>query len=76
MMGAIVTPLAELDPTDVPNQVPLIDYTANEIVRCNRCRAYINPFVKFVNMGKDFVCNFCGFTNEGLSIFCIIVNTT
>jgi protein transport protein SEC24 len=64
MMGAILNPLADLDQTDIPNQVPLIDYTANEIVRCNRCRAYVNPHVKFINMGKDFVCNFCGFTNE------------
>lgn len=29
-----------------------------------RCKAYINPFVQFVDGGRRFMCNLCGFGNE------------
>ncbi|KAL0477627.1 COPII adaptor coat protein sec23/sec24 [Acrasis kona] len=63
-MGAILNPLAELEPTDLPNSVPIVDTANNELVRCNRCRSYVNPFTRFDNMGRDFSCNFCGFNNQ------------
>ncbi len=33
-------------------------------VRCNRCRAYINPHCQFIKGGRAFVCNLCEMTNE------------
>lgn len=34
------------------------------IIIVSRCKAYINPFVQFVDGGRRFVCNLCGFANE------------
>uniref|UniRef100_A0ACD5YJU3 Uncharacterized protein n=1 Tax=Avena sativa TaxID=4498 RepID=A0ACD5YJU3_AVESA len=33
-------------------------------IRCSRCKAYINPFMSFVDQGKIFICNLCGFSND------------
>lgn len=32
-------------------------------LRCGRCRAYINPFMRFTDYGRKFTCNFCGNIN-------------
>ena len=47
--------------------LPLIDYGENNnIPRCpNRnCRAYLNPFVKFISGGEKWICNLCGQINN------------
>lgn len=43
-------------------ELPLIDYKEKEIPRCNNknCRAYLNPFVKFIDEGEKWICNICG----------------
>jgi protein transport protein SEC24 len=33
-------------------------------IRCSRCKAYINPFMRFSDQGKHFICNLCGFSND------------
>lgn len=65
ILGAIVQPFAQLQSEDIPNAVPVVDFHEHGPIRCNRCRAYINPFVQFIVAGRRFVCNFCGFTNDG-----------
>eukprot|EP00798_Chlamydomonas_sp_ICE-L_P015088 gene15088-21143_t len=40
------------------NQV--VDFGETGPVRCNRCCAYMNPYMRFSSSGKDFACNFCG----------------
>jgi protein transport protein SEC24 len=32
-------------------------------VRCGRCKAYMNPYMRWTDGGKTFVCNFCGQAN-------------
>jgi protein transport protein SEC24 len=32
-------------------------------VRCRDCRAYVNPFVRFIENGMKWICNFCGEIN-------------
>lgn len=64
LMGALIQPLAQLDRDDYPNTVPVVNFEQNQVVRCNRCLAYVNPFFTFVNNGKQFVCNFCDHQNE------------
>ena len=44
--GAIVHPLAG------PQDLPVIGLDAGGIVRCRRCRTYINPFVTWVDGGR------------------------
>ena len=38
---------------------------ASTIVRCKRCRAYINPFVTFQDQGVRWRCNICFSINDG-----------
>jgi len=47
-------------------EIPLVDYGENNIPRCpNRdCRAYLNPFVKFISGGEKWICNICGQINN------------
>jgi len=57
-----IQPLADLSPEE--GEVPLVDFSSNGPPRCNRCRAYINPFATFVNGGRQYQCKFCDLTNE------------
>ncbi|OAD76143.1 hypothetical protein PHYBLDRAFT_123428 [Phycomyces blakesleeanus NRRL 1555(-)] len=61
-LGLIVQPLADLHQADV--QVPLASTSAEGPVRCQRCKGYINPWCRFVDGGRKFMCNLCGFDNE------------
>lgn len=62
--GLVVQPLAALHPEDEP--VPLARSTGLDgPVRCNRCKGYINPACRFTDGGRKFVCNLCGFENNG-----------
>ena len=47
-LAIIVKPYGEL-PSGEP--IPLANFNNKPIIRCKECRAYINPFVKFVEMG-------------------------
>ena len=43
------------------------------IVRCRRCRTYINPFVQFIDGGRRFRCNVCSLPNEvPVDYFCTL----
>ena len=54
-----------------------MDYNPTGPVRCNRCKAYMNPFVQFVDGGRRFVCNICSYSSEGKSqTFSLLVNTS
>ncbi|KAJ3205175.1 COPII subunit [Entophlyctis luteolus] len=58
--GLVVTPYRSLLPGEEP--VPVINPPL--IVRCRRCRAYINPWIQFVEQGTRWKCNMCYLTNE------------
>ena len=32
-------------------------------VRCSRCKAYMNAFVRFSSSGRNYTCNFCNHNN-------------
>ncbi|ORY79375.1 Sec23/Sec24 trunk domain-domain-containing protein, partial [Protomyces lactucae-debilis] len=42
--------------------VPVVSDTT--IARCRRCRAYINPFITFVEGGHRWRCNLCNLIND------------
>lgn len=48
--------------SDTQNPVPLT--SDGVVVRCRRCRSYINPFVTFVEGGRRWRCNFCNLAND------------
>lgn len=66
--GAIVHPLAEAG-----GQVPLANAGNATIVRCKRCRTYMNPFMVWVDGGRRFTCNVCQMVNEcPVDYFCAL----
>ena len=44
--------------------IPVVNFGAVGIVRCRKCRAYINPYVVFTDGGAKWECNFCYVHNE------------
>jgi len=59
-IGAIIQPLARSDDVDVP----VVNFGAAGVVRCRRCRTYMNPFVSFMDNGRKWRCNVCGLSND------------
>ena len=53
--------------------VPIAHFGSGGIVRCRRCRTYINPFVQFIDGGRRFRCNVCSLPNEvPVDYFCTL----
>jgi len=61
-LALVVQPLALLEPGEEPVQV--VDFGESGPIRCGRCKAYLNPFMRFVEGGRRFQCNLCAFVNE------------
>jgi protein transport protein SEC24 len=61
-LALMVQPFALPHPSEEP--VQLVDFGEMGPIRCSRCKAYINPFMSFVDQGKIFICNLCGFSND------------
>lgn len=61
-LAVIINPLAPVHEAEEP--VYQVDFGEDGPIRCTRCKAYINSFVRFIQSGKKFVCNICGMHNE------------
>lgn len=61
-ISMIIQPFAPQKPEEHP--IPLIDYGEMGPPRCRKCRAYINPFMSFIQGGSKFVCNLCLFPSD------------
>ncbi|KAF9681688.1 hypothetical protein SADUNF_Sadunf05G0028700 [Salix dunnii] len=61
-LALLIQPLALPHPSEEAVQV--VDFGESGPVRCSRCKGYINPFMKFIDQGRRFICNLCGFTDE------------
>lgn len=49
-----------------PQTLPyLVDHGESGPVRCNRCKAYMCPFMQFIEGGRRFQCCFCSCVTEG-----------
>ncbi|CAG8538284.1 12091_t:CDS:10 [Funneliformis mosseae] len=64
-LGVILQPMAKLRNDESP--IELVDFQENGPIRCLRCKAYINPFVIFVEGGQKYICNMCLFSNEDMN---------
>ncbi|XP_014495797.1 protein transport protein Sec24-like At3g07100 isoform X2 [Vigna radiata var. radiata] len=60
-LGAVVSPLAE--PPD-GEEVPIVNFAPASVVRCRRCRTYVNPYMTFTEAGRKFRCNVCTLLND------------
>lgn len=61
-LATVITPFAEPGPSEP--SLRIMDYSPTGPVRCNRCKAYMNPFVQFVDGGRRFMCNICSYSSE------------
>jgi protein transport protein SEC24 len=62
-----MAPYRSVRESDGDAPVPVVEDSV--IARCRRCRAYINPFVTFVEGGNRWKCCMCGLSNEVPQLF-------
>jgi len=66
-MGAVIRPLAPTTGTEdgeEAEEVSVVQPGAGGIIRCRKCRTYINPFVTWLENGRRWRCNICAQLNE------------
>ena len=58
-----LSPIINQNLEDTP---PLVNYGSNNIPRCKNqtCQIFLNPFVKFIDNGERWICNFCNQVND------------
>ncbi|XP_051771564.1 protein transport protein Sec24C isoform X4 [Ctenopharyngodon idella] len=61
-LAAVIKPLATLPPDETPPY--LVDHGESGPIRCNRCKAYMCPFMQFIEGGRRFQCGFCSCVTE------------
>ena len=59
-LALLIKPFGELPSGE---EVPTTTFNQKPLVRCRECRAYVNPFVKFIDNGQRWICNFCRLDN-------------
>uniref|UniRef100_A0A667Z339 SEC24 homolog C, COPII coat complex component n=1 Tax=Myripristis murdjan TaxID=586833 RepID=A0A667Z339_9TELE len=62
-LAAVIKPLATLPPDETPPY--LVDHGEGGPIRCNRCKAYMCPYMQFIEGGRRFQCGFCSCVTEG-----------
>ncbi|XP_019411469.1 PREDICTED: protein transport protein Sec24C isoform X4 [Crocodylus porosus] len=61
-LAAVIKPLAMLPTEETPPY--LVDHGESGPIRCNRCKAYMCPFMQFIEGGRRFQCCFCSCVTE------------
>ena len=61
-LGGLLRPLAPIGDDD--EEVDAVQPGSAGIIRCKRCRTYINAFVHWVEHGRLWRCNICGQMND------------
>ncbi|XP_008324751.1 protein transport protein Sec24D isoform X2 [Cynoglossus semilaevis] len=61
-MACIIKPLASVPKDETP--LYLVNHGETGPIRCNRCKAYMCPYMQFVDGGRRFQCAFCNCVNE------------
>ncbi|XP_059388651.1 protein transport protein Sec24C-like isoform X2 [Carassius carassius] len=61
-LAAVIKPLAHLPPDETPPY--LVDHGESGPIRCNRCKAYMCPYMQFIEGGRRFQCGFCSCVTE------------
>ncbi|EHB17485.1 Protein transport protein Sec24C [Heterocephalus glaber] len=61
-LAAVIKPLARLPQEEASPYV--VDHGESGPLRCNRCKAYMCPFMQFIEGGRRFQCCFCSCIND------------
>ncbi|KAF5906409.1 protein transport protein Sec24C isoform X1, partial [Clarias magur] len=61
-LAAVIKPLATLPPDENPPYI--VDHGESGPIRCNRCKAYMCPYMQFIEGGRRFQCSFCSCVTE------------
>lgn len=61
-LASIIKPFACLPKNETPLYV--VNHGETGPVRCNRCKAYMCPYMQFIEGGRRFQCGFCNCVNE------------
>ncbi|XP_039735435.1 protein transport protein Sec24D, partial [Pteropus medius] len=61
-LAAVITPFATIPSNETP--LYLVNHGETGPVRCNRCKAYMCPFMQFIEGGRRFQCGFCNCVSD------------
>lgn len=61
-LAAIIKPFATVPKNETPLYV--VNHGETGPIRCNRCKAYMCPYMQFIDGGRRFQCSFCSCVNE------------
>ena len=62
-LGFVCQPMAG-DTMEGNPDIKVVDFGKAGIVRCKKCRTYINPYVTWHDNGRKWKCNICGLQND------------
>ncbi|RMC13549.1 hypothetical protein DUI87_08625 [Hirundo rustica rustica] len=61
-LAAVIQPFAAVPPNETP--LYLVNHGESGPIRCNRCKAYMCPFMQFIEGGRRYQCGFCNCIND------------
>ncbi|XP_072543878.1 protein transport protein Sec24D isoform X2 [Salminus brasiliensis] len=61
-LATIIKPFAKVPKNETP--LYLVNHGEAGPIRCNRCKAYMCPFMLFIDGGRRYQCAFCNCVNE------------
>ncbi|KAL6036357.1 hypothetical protein STEG23_004438, partial [Scotinomys teguina] len=61
-LAAVIKPFADIPSNETP--LYLVNHGESGPVRCNRCKAYMCPYMQFIEGGRRYQCGFCNCVND------------
>ncbi|NXX51192.1 SC24D protein, partial [Tricholaema leucomelas] len=61
-LAAVIQPFAVVPPNETP--LYIVNHGETGPIRCNRCKAYMCPFMQFIEGGRRYQCGFCSCVND------------
>ncbi|KAL0970316.1 hypothetical protein UPYG_G00240350 [Umbra pygmaea] len=61
-LATIIKPFAKVPKNETP--LYMVNHGETGPIRCNRCKAYMCPYMQFIDGGRRFQCGFCSCVNE------------
>ncbi|KAM6959869.1 protein transport protein Sec24D [Tautogolabrus adspersus] len=61
-LATIIKPFASLPKNETP--LYIVNHGETGPIRCNRCKAYMCPYMQFIDGGRRYQCGFCSCVNE------------